>query len=206
MTKSQTHQEEMLSKEGTQSYQIVKNSLNETPKPPEERVTSENHPTTPIPGPPLNQTIPTNILQDTFYGTRLVLLNNNDGDTIIISDTRLSVRHLDEINEEQLPTDSVIFDDIKGKSYVYVEVYPSDNSVDCGVIFDRKCVEEIFKKVDSETTNARIKNITWELVRKKEKLLMETDELQRLEEELKWLQHEQKKQIPEDITDQIIGE
>jgi len=135
-----------------------------------------------------------------------VLLNNNDGDTIIISDTRLSVRHLDEINEEQLPTDSVIFDDIKGKSYVYVEVYPSDNSVDCGVIFDRKCVEEIFKKVDSETTNARIKNITWELVRKKEKLLMETDELQRLEEELKWLQHEQKKQIPEDITDQIIGE
>jgi len=148
---------------------------------------------------------PTEALQP-FYGTRLVLLNNNDGDTIIISDTRLSVRHLDEINEEQLSSDSVIFDDIKGKSYVYVEVYPSDNSVDCGVIFDRKCVEEIFKKVDSETTNARIKNITWELVRKKEKLLMETDELQRLEEELKWLQHEQKKQIPEDITDQIIGE
>ena len=133
-----------------------------------------------------------------------MLLNNNDGDTIIISDTRLSVRHLDEINEEQLPTDSVIFDDIKGKSYVYVEVYPSDNSVDCGVIFDRKCVEEIFKKVDSETTSIRIKNIAWEIEKKREKMTMEVEELQRLEEELKWLKHQQKKSEPEDVTNEIF--
>jgi len=200
MTKSQTHQEEMLSKEGTQSYQIVKNSLNETPKPPEERVTSENHPTTPTPGLHLNQTIPTNILQDTFYGTRVVVLVKSDFADEIICDVRTNVRHLSEVCENDELNEGVIVE-IKGKSYRWVEgEYEND------IIFDRKLVEEVFHKIDSQATDSRIKRITCELDEKRNKLLRETDEMRKLEDELKWLQHEQEKQIPEDVTDQIIGE
>jgi hypothetical protein len=137
-----------------------------------------------------------------FYGTRLVFLNNNEGDTIIVSDTRISVRRLDEINEDQVPDGSVIVE-TRAKKYTY-----SDGSPDGGILFDRTFVEDIFKQVDSQTKSIRIKNITFELVKKKEKLMMETEELQRLEEELKWLKHEKEKVTPspappEDVTEDL---
>ena len=198
MTKSQTHQEEMLSKD-----QIAKSSPNETPKPPAGHVTSESPPMTPTPGPPQTRMSPTETLQP-FYGTRLLVINNSDNrSTTIISDMRLDVRVLDPVLlKDTLKTDDVLIT-IKDKSYVFSPDYMNGM---IELVFNKKLVNEIFQKIDSETTTSKIKELTWELSQKKEKLVKETEKLLRLEEELKWLQHEQKKQIPEDVTNELFEE
>ena len=121
----------------------------------------------------------------------------------IICDVRTDVRHLSEVCENDDPNEGVIVE-IKGKSYRWVEgEYGND------IIFDRKLVEEVFHKIDSQATDSRIKRITYELEEKRNKLLRETDQMRKLEEELKWLQHEQEKAEPsqindgEDITDEL---
>ena len=193
-----------MSKEGTQSYQIAKSSPNETPKPPEGRATSESPPMTPTPGPPQTRTSPTEALQP-FYGTRLLVISNSDNrSTTIISDMRLDVRVLDPVLlEDTLKTDDVLIT-IKDKSYVFSPDYMNGM---IELVFDKKLVNEIFQKIDSETTTSKIKELTWELAQKKEKLVKETEKLLRLEEELKWLQHEQEKAEPspppDDVTDDL---
>jgi len=119
---------------------------------------------------------------------------------------RLDVRVLDPFLKSAERYDDVLIT-IKNKSYVYSPFCGDDEPNGMiELVFDKKLVNEIFQKIDSETTTSRINELTWELAQKKEKLVKETEKLLRLEEELKWLQHEQKKQEPEDITDQIIGE
>ena len=130
----------------------------------------------------------------------MVVMGKSDFADEIICDVRTDVRHLSEVCENDDPNEGVIVE-IKGKSYRWVEgEYGND------IIFDRKLVEEVFHQIDSQATDSRIKRIICELEEKRNKLLRETDEMRKLEEELKWLQHEQEKQIPEDVTDQLIGE
>jgi len=117
---------------------------------------------------------------------------------------RLDVRVLDPVLlEDTLKTDDVLIT-IKDKSYVFSPEYMNGM---IELVFDKKLVNEIFKKIDSETTTSKIKELTWELAQKKEKLVKETEKLLRLEEELKWLQHEQKKAEPppppDDVTDDL---
>lgn len=139
-----------------------------------------------------------------FYGTRLLLISNSDNrSTTIISDMRLDVRVLDPILlEDTLKSDDVLIT-IKDQSYVYSPDY-MNGMID--LVFDKKLVNEIFQKIDSETTTSRIKELTWELQQKKEKLVKETEKLLRLEEELKWLQHEQKKATPSPVPPDDVTE
>jgi len=129
----------------------------------------------------------------------MVFLNPKELDTQIISDVRMDVRHLDEIdsNDDQISEGVVV--EIDGRSYLWV-----DGEYENDIIFDRKLVEKVFEKIDSQATDARIKKVSYELEAKKKRLASEMQELQKLEEELKWLQHEQKKQEPEDITNEIF--
>ena len=123
---------------------------------------------------------------------------------------RLDVRVLDPVLlEDTLKSDDVLIT-IKNKSYVYSPFCGDDEPngmID--LVFDKKLVNDIFQKIDSETTTSRIKELIWELEQKKKNLINETEKLLRLEEELKWLRHEQKKAEPsqvndgEDITDEL---
>jgi len=121
---------------------------------------------------------------------------------------RLDVRVLDPFLKSAERYDDVLIT-IKNKSYVYSPFCGDDEPNGMiELVFDKKLVNEIFQKIDSETTTSRINELTWELAQKKEKLVKETEKLLRLEEELKWLQHEQDKVTPsqtppEDVTEDL---
>ena len=194
-----TSYEKMMEEDYSKLTEKKKGSQNENRKPPAEHATSENPPMTPTPGLLQTRTSPTDI-PEPFYGTRVVVLVKSDFADEIICDVRTNVRHLSEVCENDELNEGVIVE-IKGKSYRWVEgEYEND------IIFDRKIVEEVFHKIDSQATDSRIKRITCELDEKRNKLLRETDQMRKLEEELKWLQHEQEKQVPEDVTNELFEE